>query len=396
MDLKSVALGLLKYCRDNNWAGYDPYDVLNSSLYLALPFLHSRWPRLVLTQALKRSPVNIRPLLGVPPTQNAKAMGLFAEALVRLVRLGLIEDEGLVDELAQKTLKLRSPGVPYSAWGYSFPWQTRTIIVPRGAPNLVCTTFVANSLVSVYETSGRSEYLDAAISAANYIVNDLFWTEGGTASFSYPLRSEKSCIHNANLLASALLCRICKHSPNERFLAVAFQAARYSSSRQTEDGAWTYGELPTQQWIDNFHTGYNLCALRDIGAYASTTEFDGNVQRGYRFYIDHFLHEDGAAKYFHDKVFPIDVHCVAQSIITLVELKSLHPRSVEKAQRVCDWALSHMWDRDGYFYYRILPFCKIKTSYMRWGQAWMLLALATLLEAQVPAVSGHQRLAACE
>ena len=39
-----------------------------------------------------------------------------------------------------------------------------------------------------------------------------------------------------------------------------------------------------------------------------------------------------------------------------------------------------MWDRQGYFYYQVLPFWTNKISYMRWSQAWMLLALATLLE----------------
>ena len=34
----------------------------------------------------------------------------------------------------------------------------------------------------------------------------------------------------------------------------------------------------------------------------------------------------------------------------------------------------------GYFYYQIQPYYKNKIPYMRWSQAWMLLALATLLE----------------
>ena len=29
---------LLAYCRANDWAGYDPYDALNSELFKALPF----------------------------------------------------------------------------------------------------------------------------------------------------------------------------------------------------------------------------------------------------------------------------------------------------------------------------------------------------------------------
>jgi hypothetical protein len=81
---------------------------------------------------------------------------------------------------------------------------------------------------------------------------------------------------------------------------------------------------------------------------------------------------------------------VAQSLITLLELKSLNKNSVTLANRVFDWAMANMWDERGFFFYRVLPLCRIKTSYMRWVQAWMLLALSTLLEetrARVPPAS---------
>jgi hypothetical protein len=38
-----------------------------------------------------------------------------------------------------------------------------------------------------------------------------------------------------------------------------------------------------------------------------------------------------------------------------------------------------MWDKEGFFYYRVLRFGTIQTSYMRWSQAWMLLAMSALL-----------------
>jgi len=72
---------LLDYCQGNDWAGYEPYDALNSSIVKALPLLDSKLPRLVLTQFLKRSPINIRRLLRVPRTQNPKAIGLFLSRL---------------------------------------------------------------------------------------------------------------------------------------------------------------------------------------------------------------------------------------------------------------------------------------------------------------------------
>src|SRR5262249_35653986 len=81
---KEALLKLLAYCRANDWAGYDPYDALNSRLFIAAPFLNSRWPRLILTQALKRSPVNLRGLLAVPKTQNPKGLALCLSAVVKL------------------------------------------------------------------------------------------------------------------------------------------------------------------------------------------------------------------------------------------------------------------------------------------------------------------------
>jgi len=74
------------------------------------------------------------------------------------------------------------------------------------------------------------------------------------------------------------------------------------------------------------------------------------------------------------------VHCVAQSIITLLELKDLHPENVTLAKRVFSWALANIRDDEGYFYHQKLPLGTIKIPYMRWGQAWMLVASSLLLE----------------
>jgi mannose/cellobiose epimerase-like protein (N-acyl-D-glucosamine 2-epimerase family) len=219
-----------------------------------------------------------------------------------------------------------------------------------------------------------------AVSAADYILT-LIWSDGDhVASFSYPLPSLRSQIHNANFLGAALLCRVYKHSGEKRFLEPAFKVARYSASKQRDDGSWFYGELPTQRWIDNFHTGYNLSGLRGIGEYAETTEFAGAIERGFGFYRKHFFTNQGAPRYFHDSTYPIDAHCVAQSIITLMEFRDLAAGSAAQAHSVFEWAMKHMWDERGFFYYRVLRSIRIKTSYLRWVQAWMLLALSTLAE----------------
>ena len=217
---------------------------------------------------------------------------------------------------------------PYYCWGYSFPWQTRTLLVPRGAPNLVCTCFVAEALMNEYESSKDPRTLEMALSAAEYILNELYWTDGkGTASLAYPTPSSRAKVHNANFLGAAVLCRAYKLSNEKKFLEPALNVARYSAARQREDGSWSYGEHGTQGWVDNFHTGYNLCALKTIGECADTSEFEDHLRRGFAFYRNNFFTEKGAPKYFHNRTFPIDMHSVAQSIITLLSFKDFDEKN---------------------------------------------------------------------
>jgi hypothetical protein len=391
-DLRSCILSLLRYCGERDWAGDDPYDALNSRVFGASPFARSRICRLAFTQGLKRLPVNVRRLLLIPKVQNPKALGLFLSALLKLERFGMACQQDEADTLIERLIKLRSPGMSFSCWGYSFPWQTRTDLVPRHAPNLVCTVFVAQALLDAWEQLRDPRCFDMAVSAASYLMRELYRTaDDGAAGFSYPVPGARSQIHNANLLGAALLSRVASQTGDWMFLDAALAVTRHTVSRQRPDGSWYYGEGTNQRWIDNFHTGFNLCALRAIGRYAGTKEFETSLRRGYAFYRGRFFREDGAPRYYHDRVYPIDVHAVAQSIITLAELKDLDQHGGDLAHSVFAWALRHMRDEKGYFYYQVLPAYRNRSSYMRWSQAWMLLALASLMQLQVSRTSQRQR-----
>jgi hypothetical protein len=376
MDLEGTIRELEAHCRERQWAGVDPYDALNSTWFGRTALPRSRLARLALTQLLKRSPVNFRPLLGIVPHQNPKALGLFLSFYARRAKEG---DERARDSariVAKRLLELRSADTPYWCWGYSFPWQTRTRLVPRFAPNLVCTTFAAQGLLDAYEAGLEGEWLAPAVSAGEYLARELYWEDGLTAGFAYPLSDVRVPIHNANFLGAALLCRLARLTGDGQGTEPGLRAARFSASSQRADGSWAYGVSRTQQWADNFHTGFNLCALLSIARDAATDEFNETLRKGYGFYRAHFFGPCGEAKYFHDRTYPIDIHSVAQSLVTLRAFTCLDPDAAGLASRVLGWAMAHMWDKRGFFHYRVLRGLTIRIAYMRWSQAWMLYALA--------------------
>ncbi len=379
-NLKDTAWKLWEFCRDKNFSGYDPYDALNTNLWWNLGLGYSRFMRLALTQGFKRLPLNLRPLLGIKPRQNPKALAIFLQSALKLDRLEIIKAEAEIDYLIKRISELHSPGFPCCCWGYSFPWQTRDLLVPAGYPNLVCTVFVAEALLDAYEERGNALCLELATEAANYINSELYWEEGEIAGLSYPLPCYRKHIYNADLLGAAFLARTGTITGKSDFLEKAQKIVQTVISRQNQDGSWFYGESPEARWIDNFHTGYNLLALKKINSFFKSELVEKALDRGFSFYLQNFFLPDGRARYFCQKTFPVDSHTLAVSLITLLCLREKDERATKIARQVLSWTLSRMLNRKGYFYYQKNRFYTNKISYMRWSQAWMLLALACALE----------------
>ncbi|MGI8565330.1 MAG: hypothetical protein ACR2LZ_02490, partial [Pyrinomonadaceae bacterium] len=80
-ELERAYESLVVWCRARGYAGYDPFDGLNSRVFQSAPLLKdSRLARLAWTQVFKRSPINLRRLARVPAGRNAKGTALFALA----------------------------------------------------------------------------------------------------------------------------------------------------------------------------------------------------------------------------------------------------------------------------------------------------------------------------
>ncbi len=375
------------YCRRENYKGWDPYDGLNSRIFQATPFRNSAVARLIMIQVMKRSPLNLRKLLLVPKGYNAKGVALFLSGYCSLYyilqkRPGLFGSDitsefclNTIRQLSEKLLDLQCKGYSGACWGYNFDWQSRVFFQPKDTPTVVVTSFVADSLFNAYQIVKDRRYFESAFSASNFIMKDLNRTpkkRGFLFSYS-PL--DNTCVYNASLLGARLLARCFHYNKDDRLKKTCRDVICACIEHQNDDGSWIYGEASGQNWIDSFHTGFNLECIYDYMKYTSDKTVYTAFKKGLLFYLNNFFLKDGTPKYYHNKIYPIDIHCPAQLVVTISKTNYLDQNHV-LVNKVLNWTIKNMQDKKGFFYYQIKPGISSKIPYMRWAQAWMFYALS--------------------
>jgi hypothetical protein len=369
--------------RERGWTGSDPYDGLNATR-LAAPIKRSALGRRVLTQLVKRSPLDLRRLLGIGAGRSAAALAQVASSY----SLGAIPGEDGRSRLAETTrdlLRLRCVGFDEPCWGYHFDVQTRVFFYSSTSPNTIATVFAAMALVDAFEAAGETPLLELATQAGDFFLRHVPQTGDGDGAFFGYLVGDRTPIHNANALVCALLARLARHTGRADMRIAAEAGLGWTCANQRPDGSWPYGERPHLQWVDNFHTGYVLDALMysaDAGV-----EVDGGLalERGLAYYRRALFLEDGTPKYTPASVYPIDAQCVAQAIHTMALAGTHEPTYGVFAWSVFDFARRHMQRSDGSYLFQRRRLWKNGASHIRWMAAPMLQALARLQHSE-PAV----------
>ena len=380
-DLVQHSLEKLKrYVEANEFKGWDPYDGLNSKVFQMTPFRRSFLVRLAWIQFFKRSPINFRKVFLVEKAHNAKGLALFLSGYVNLYKLDpQPEYYERILYLVEKIQESISPGYSGACWGYNFDWQARAFFQPKGTPTVVATTYVSCALLDFYDISGIESLLKLARSSCDFVMKDLHKTydKNGNFCFSYsPL--DQTQVFNASLLGSRLLSRVYHYTKENHLKEAAGKSVAYCCEQQQENGAWAYGTLPFHSWIDNFHTGFNLECISEYQRCCLDQQFSKNLIVGMEFYLKNFFTEKGEAKYYHKKLYPIDIHAPAQLVVSLFRLGQLQS-SERLVNQVLRWTIQNMFSKQGYFYYQLKPGANSRIPYMRWAQAWMQRALTELV-----------------
>lgn len=377
-----------RWLRGQGWAGYDPYDLKGLPRFVRPAGRFDRAIRLAALRLERFFPLALRTIWSVPKTINAKGMGLFAEGY-RLLHEVTGRDCYL--QRAREALEWLEahscPGYAGHCWGYPFDWRSR-VPIPAGTPSSVVSATVGHAFWGFYQMTGEQHYLDVCRGICEFFLQDLHIDrlDSRRICFSYtPM--DTFHVHNANLFAAEFLVRVGLAVKDDRYVDHGMQAVAYTLDQQNSDGSICYWgkDQESQCRIDHYHSGFEIRCL--YGLWKSTADAHiGRALRAYHaFYKERLFQDRTVPKMTPTRLYPVDVHSCAEAILCHSTLAPDFAEAWDYIYHVTPWVLQQMQHREGWFIYRIdhLPGGirhRLNIPYVRWGQAWMLLALAMLLK----------------
>ncbi len=204
-------LAVSAWLERNDYRAYDPFDGLNAKLLRPLTFENDLL-RTVLQQGLRRFPLNLRHLVGVPKGPSSKGMGLLARGFIRLHQA--TSDNAWRDksEMALEWLmQHKSLGYSGACWGNHFDYQCRSFYLPKDAPTVVWTALIGHAFLDAYEYFQKDSFLQVAVSSCEHILRDLeTFVDGDALCIGYipgRITAKNKQVHNSSTLGASLLAR---------------------------------------------------------------------------------------------------------------------------------------------------------------------------------------------
>lgn len=358
----------LDYARERDYRGWDLYDGESSRILRALP-IDNKWVNLSFQQAVRRAPVNIRPLLMVEQRRSFMGVALFVVANLRMYDLtGQERFREDAHELVDWLVENQSVGFSGFCGGHRHPLQDLSKRTEVNDPGVVATTYGVKALLAAGEYIDP-EYREIALTTADFVFDDLnYETHPDGARIKYrSIDGEDHYTLNANALGARLLTNLYDVSGEPRLRDGARNILDYVAARQTEEGGWMYRDPPETSHLsmDNFHNGFIIESMLRYRNVCQTDRYADTLAEAVPFYRGLFT-DEGAPWFDESNVYPHDIHSSAQGAIVFSMLEE-----DEFARRIIDWAVTNLSDQKGAFYHEKRRFYTKRITLMRWCQAWM-------------------------
>lgn len=388
MILESIE-SLYQWVKDQDYYGWDPYDALNSVLIPKL-CLDSPNLEILATQLNKYSIVNFRPLLKIEKGIDVKGMALFAQAYSKMYTL--TNDEKYKLDLLNCMLFLKEKSLVsvygHNCWAghyYNYRSADKSILSPS-IPDVITTSNVIKAAVESYVILKRDDLIEMAKDGYEFLINFLLdKSQDGQLYLKYNPLSDDKIVINASAEGLHAICKLMHLFDDKNLKETSYNLTEFLIKTQNMDGSWIYskynsGKVRVQL---DFHQGFIIDSLLEYLPFATSNQRDrviSSIQNGSKFYKEKQFFQDGRCHFRYPREYPIDIHNQAQGIITFSKLTPFNNEFSDFSTQIVLWTILHMQDSAGYFYYQKYRFFQNKIPHMRWGQAWMMLALSTYLE----------------
>jgi hypothetical protein len=378
--------------KNDDLRSYDPYDGLFSPIAPLLTFNNQFLSRVV-QQVVFRSPVNLRPILGVKKLLHTKAISDFVSGYAILYAAS--KDKEHKRQCLRWLTELENIAVKTAngqAWGLRFPFATRFVQADAKTPNIFQTINAINAYLDVHEFVDNEASLDPVFAALNYIKTVFGYVENDEYVFWKYWSNLDQEIFNVSGLMVGVLSRLYTITRDESHCKLAVKTYNYLINRQNADGSWYYAHGERAKFIDGFHTGYILEGMmRSVIAEIITV--DESFEKGVAFFLNNFFTEDKTPKYFHNKMDAHDIQNGAQAIQTLTFLSKLNYVSLQFVIDVFERVDKIFWNDKGYYDCRKNAGILYSIPMHRWATGPMFVALANLLKqsntVKEPGVTKH-------
>lgn len=377
---------LIDYCEKEAYKGFDPYDAQNSFIPVS-KFPHSL--QFVITQINKRSPLNLRPLLGIKKKHYTKAMGLFLNGYCNLYNVKednkYLDKSGFFIDWIENNQSNLTENV---SWGFDYDYTSRKKKVKKGLPTVVHHSYIIQALYKYWLITNNNKILDLINKSKYFLLNEIPITKYDKGlCFGYH-EGFIGCCYNASLHAAESLAIVDKVNNGHDHFEFIEKAVQYVIKRQKKTGEWYYshGKNPEaeKKQID-FHQGFILDCLKNINNLTGnklTSKTNQAIHKGLEFYYSKQFDDQGRAIFRYPKKYPVDIHNQAQGIITFSKFSDYDPKYKNMADSILKWTIKNMQDTKGYFYYQKYPIVTNKIAHIRWAQAWMFYAISEYLVSQ--------------
>lgn len=362
---------LMQTIENAGYASYDPYDAMRSPAVRAVNALHPFAGR-VMTQLVKRSPLNLRPLLGIDRTVNDPKV--LADAVQTYLHLGTPEDVERARNCGKRLIEARNSRTTHHSWGLQTPFRSRSVYSVHTS-NLFTTVNAAMAIVRLYEATKEEQYREFLIGVNDFLMKELgFVTVSQSEGFFRYYPGNDLPVYNVNALALEYLSAFEDAAGSDRYAPVIASITAYLVRMQNSDGSWFYAPDSSNRWVDGFHTGYILQGLLNSAARYRTAASEHALEAGRRYYQQR-LYGDNFPLYYPGRKFPIDSQNCAQAVQTRVLLLRRGWDSDDRISSMIHRIDEALGTAGDYHFQRGRWFLNPR-SFFRWGTAPMALALS--------------------